>query len=810
MVGPLLQNTLESVRELKEVRKTYERIQEKYDAYLAKPDRARDPAVREESYVAETVDYIGKLRAFKSAFELGLVSKVAVGMGGFGEFCWALGQLFRSLEGDLDRLRDAVPQWQEEASVRLATLKQAPCRPNGLVLLEQLKAGRKSGHLYRRSGKSLGKGPWKRAHARLDGAEFLLTAPGRLRGQVHVVWRINVLLCELKPVEVPERRNCFEVYTSQKSQVFCTAEGEEDLREWMRAFEAAKALAIQDQDQDAGLLPAPPDADDAQSVETMLPDARPARAAPSYLLHRENAALHDAVALAADELVLASFCCLVRVACERFLSGKLYVTVRGLHLLPSALLPPDGSHPRALSVAFEGVAAVEAVPGEHHLLASAILRLDDELAVGGGAAATELTLMAIDQGALDTVARLHRNSRQASPKTTSDLLRELSLSTRPPPPSADAPGAEEPAGAAAGCGCEDHLEAVQVNAVLPVAVDTLWEWLDPAHPVMQRVFAARQYFDIQTEGFRKAAAADGAPRKERQFTFKIPMSNPLLKAKETTCYETGVLLREEPGTAYVLATDARTPQVPYGDAFVTQSRLCLAALGATRTRLTMSFGMQWKRSPLVKGIIRDAAGKGYGKYCELLVASLTEQIKATRPPSLGEGADDEPVIVVEAAPAAGGPGRSGALREMLADLLGLVWGAARSVPLASLALLLLVLLWFSLVMTRATYRALFAHPTHIVVDPASPAAPRHARWHDAHYQEAYALLGSEDRTMQLLGEDVVMLARDMDSLRHRLHQGQQAAVLADQLTQCYEQGRDCGSLEAQWSALTAGEGCMAG
>lgn len=40
IVGPLLQSNLEAVREFKETRKAYERIVEKYDSNLSRPDRS--------------------------------------------------------------------------------------------------------------------------------------------------------------------------------------------------------------------------------------------------------------------------------------------------------------------------------------------------------------------------------------------------------------------------------------------------------------------------------------------------------------------------------------------------------------------------------------------------------------------------------------------------------------------------------------------------------------------------------------------------------------------------------------------------
>lgn len=184
MVGPLLQINLESVREMKDIRKHYERMVDKYDGLLNKPDKyVGKDTLRDEVYLKDTLDYLAKLRQFRISFELGLLDKIALGMGGFGEYCWTLGQLFLSLEPDLEKLREVVPKWQEDATIMLAKLKEPVNRPSAMTLLELVNQGVKSGYLFRKSPKSI-KSSWKRVYAQLDGSYFVLSSLGRQRVMV--------------------------------------------------------------------------------------------------------------------------------------------------------------------------------------------------------------------------------------------------------------------------------------------------------------------------------------------------------------------------------------------------------------------------------------------------------------------------------------------------------------------------------------------------------------------------------------------------------------------------------------------------
>lgn len=794
----------------------YERMVEKYDGYLAKPDRTKEPVVREESYLAETLDYMARIRQFRVNFELGLLSKVNVGLSGFGEFCWALGQLFRSLEPDLDQLRVLVPKWQEEETERLAGLKHAPRRPNGLVLLEQIKSGKKSGYVYKRSLRGLSsKGNWKRTYARLEGAHFTLTAPGRLRGTVQLVSRINVLLCEVRTVEVPDRRgSCWEIYTSQKSWVLCSAEGEDEMREWLRAFEAAKTVAMQTanlvnpETEPQGVAGEDMDDDEDEFNEQPSGSSDQQTKSADYKLSRENDELHSLLDLPDTELVLATFCGLLKLSCDQYLSGRYMVTATGIYLIPAVLIkPPQGRS--VIPILFASIKSVEPNAQDDRMLACCAVTFQSGASIhptlGGVNAAL---LMTIDSSSVDLLCRLHRNSVLPRSKGTLDLLVELGLqhqsSTNIIASSSsvfkdsvtEAQQDEE-----VPCGCQDHLEVIELNIIFPVSVDTLFSVMfgQLSAPAMKSLFTTLKYTDIEVGAWHSetATSEDALSRLERQVTYTVPLSNPLLKAKGTPCYEHNVQTVAEPGFKYIVDTEARTPQVPYGDAFTALSRCCLTSVGPERSRLKMSAGMQWSRSPLVKSIIKDATMKGFGKYCKALLAAIKDEIQQLKP---------EAQVIVEETVTGGEDeaerNRPNMVRALFGEIGRVSLKLAKRYPIFSLVAVLFGLLYLSWTMTLRMYTIMTTHQQYVLVELADlgPALPKRSTWHSPAYEQTFVELTEQDEQLDVLGRDLVGLARNLGDLRKHLGHARYATWIADRLGACMENDGECAELESLWKS----------
>ncbi|KAI8053664.1 uncharacterized protein B0P05DRAFT_561481 [Gilbertella persicaria] len=72
----------------------------------------------------------------------------------------------------------------------------------------------------------------------------------KLKGTITMGDRVSVLLCDIKPVIDSDRRFCFEVMCAHQPSFVLQAETEEEMREWIGAFEKAKRLMLQNEQLD--------------------------------------------------------------------------------------------------------------------------------------------------------------------------------------------------------------------------------------------------------------------------------------------------------------------------------------------------------------------------------------------------------------------------------------------------------------------------------------------------------------------------------------------------------------------------------
>lgn len=316
-------------------------------------------------------------------------------------------------------------------------------------------------------------------------------------------------------------------------------------------------------------------------------------------------------------------------------------------------------------------------------------------------------------------------------------------------------------------------------------------------------------------------------RQERDLKFNIPINNPLLKAKDTVCYERNMLLINEPDIRYIIETEARTPQAPYGDTFITRSRVCICHSGPNKCRLIMSIGITWLKSTLVKGIIRDATYKGYARYTAAFLSNVKEAIKR---PVAGQS---EPGIDAEVAADEGLEFFENALQEaekesdsaiyetlkMAAELLGGILKsfivnpikrALWTYPLVFVLLVLCTSLWSSAILTRSIYHRL-VHPELYIKSPLDsllnrPAVRRYsalrkATLETAHFDHAYKSLEASEQDVRLLKDELLAMATSLSSVDAAIVQAKYATWLADRLSQCHLQQENCFHLEESWAEL---------
>lgn len=194
------------------------------------------------------------------------------------------------------------------------------------------------------------------------------------------------------------------------------------------------------------------------------------------------------------------------------------------------------------------------------------------------------------------------------------------------------------------CGCEKHLEQPEIDTLIPGNVDLIFQLL--TGPVYKNVFRKRLYkmksqSDWSTMKIDDKDCADINKKTEnvkmwRKSHFSVPVNHPLVRVKETDCYETQRLIKYETGKRYVLWVENRTPGVMYGDCFFAEVMYCITMAPSRTidgqrkefTRLKTCTGLVWRRNPFVKGIIKSATILTLREYMSDTLQALYYSLKA--------------------------------------------------------------------------------------------------------------------------------------------------------------------------------------
>lgn len=275
----------------------------------------------------------------------------------------------------------------------------------------------------------------------------------------------------------------------------------------MRAFEAAKSSAIRPAHEDSEKFDSTLTETDGDTITANSMAQNSSLDKMDYAFSKENEKLHCFLpTLQKDDLVMTTFGALMRLACETYVSGKLYLTCSGLFLLPSTLCPRDHSQAAAtVSIEFSSVDSLEINPvgpsGEEKLLTQMNISVKE-----GAEKIKIINIMAIDPLGFDILIKLYKNSRQKIPKSSFVLLTELGLSISgskilpshlqgndpriKPFDNNEDPDVEEEAN----CGCNEHLERTEVSMIIPLSASKLFEIIfSDDSKLMRKVFDERGY-----------------------------------------------------------------------------------------------------------------------------------------------------------------------------------------------------------------------------------------------------------------------------------------------------------------------------
>ncbi|KAI8332635.1 hypothetical protein BC941DRAFT_474061 [Chlamydoabsidia padenii] len=303
-IQPLQQFVKVQLKEFKDFRKQHEKALERYEAQLTKYSSQSNTkevsALREEAfrlhearkcYVHMSGQHVVRLLQFRSALEHTLVEQFsAATLAHLNDFDGGM-NVWQKLDTHLASWKQWLVDDKSTCNYQLLKLQNtrkelenefinqtqpprdldryAPSAFNSMLhspmakhfsmdLMEkstsdqqqqqqqQHKAHQKWGYLFTRGTR----GYWTRRWFFLYDGYFgscLVNASPKLKGAISLDERVSVLLSEIKPIADIDRRYCFEVVCIQKSPIVLQAETEDEMKDWISAFDKAKRLAIQNE-----------------------------------------------------------------------------------------------------------------------------------------------------------------------------------------------------------------------------------------------------------------------------------------------------------------------------------------------------------------------------------------------------------------------------------------------------------------------------------------------------------------------------------------------------------------------------------
>lgn len=859
---PIVQSVQDDLKQIREHRKAHEKARERYEGlairYSSLPKQKEYSLVREDTfqlyegrrtYFTQLLAYIVRMSKFKTGADMFFVEKCLGTIGELKEFTHALNAMVEAMGMPAAAMRTQLSIWQMEAKSMAARMDRNTNEALEIVRVrhspdapyEVTKGVEKEGYLFKRRQKGIVVS-WRRVYVTIKDGLFIQWTMGPRRGTIERSFGINVLLCELRPADV-DRKYCFEVHTAHKT--FCyQAESEEDLRDWIRVFENAKNHALQVGSSStlidtgegvggglysAGTETGTPTVYDSLDETGSITDQNQINSQATNtangirievgMNNNNNNAREAFMPVPTSETTFSSFSCLwtgtggTEGQTNRNNFGHVYGTERSL-IFASNLFGVNQSTSINWVDICEQTYSMSDVTGMLTIKAT------------GNMVIHAITFFN-EQNNYEMLMFLWRNARSEKPKTVAELRVSISQPLS---------GSTEPAitttsinAEAVSCGCGDHLERTEIDVVLPLNVDKLFDLLmEPDSPFLSAFNNQRDY-----RNFTQTSWTLGAEGKdERTAHFIVPVNHPLTKLKETDCTEIQTMVRRDPGQCYVIRKVASTPAVTYGDAFSPVSLFCLTHQSTGHSRLRVHVGVIWHKSPLVKSMIRSTTLKAMTEIMTTYRQVLWAEIRKTNPGATEKGQSSETnpdsassgAIISTTTTTNDTIGSSTfwwseyweLLRDLYLDLTSR-WKANLdicNVSWASLCFFLGSLLTLTISILLVTlYRPFlsplsndhsnFSIPLDYHPPQSLPLGTMQGPWNLPINKNLFHTLAKSHNHFRLLRQDLRIILNNLDSAECRIFHAQYVTWLADRLSACYADLQKsinlCKDLDTAWS-----------
>lgn len=578
--------------------------------------------------------------------------------------------------GSLERRKGALVErdqanWNPEGppATAAATLKAASVREDGRVVLHE-------GYLWRKRLRGIGS-PWKRVwvtlwvkgrrgttgqgragpspsspQASISWAASSSAGSQKRSSMVSVVEDGDTLPTEhleARQCESHDRRWCFELVAAGGGPgsllAVLQAENEDEMQAWLRAIQNSCApvgeLLVREDAETAGPVP--------DSQQPPLPKTPTTPTIPQNL---------------PQEIVQADADLRSSIPSLELVPGEIGVEVFSAALSPGGILLGrvlvSSECVRATSTVF-GVESRASVP------LSAIKRMQVETGEGSfwltctlstrdpndteEARDTELTFRMLDEEAsrasIDRLERVIDFRRSVRERPLAELLQCLYSGTPGKQPKPTSTSKAEASLEEVQCGCTEHCDRMVYSGILGMDLEGILERVFGSDLSLVLDFLQRHdYRDPEISEWKPSPnnpptdATIFATGSTRTARFSVP--NPLLKNSCTPGIETWTMRVYERGRRAIIDKRADMPEVLYGDCFCVNVRYCLTALtlrndkdgaeelgkpAARSTRMKVSAGMTWFKSPLMKPIIASTTARITDASCRTMITLIEEMVR---------------------------------------------------------------------------------------------------------------------------------------------------------------------------------------
>lgn len=170
------------------------------------------------------------------------------------------------------------------------------------------------------------------------------------------------------------------------------------------------------------------------------------------------------------------------------------------------------------------------------------------------------------------------------------------------------------------CECTDHLDKVEADIILPIGAKHIFDLMYGTE-VWEKLNRSKNYTEPTFTSW-----SQNEETLERTVNYVMPVTAPMVKAKETDVIETQQVLYQKEYICYVMMVTTKTPNLPYADAFVPCVKYCITYVSASSCRLVCSIGVKWLKNIFVKGMVNKAATKGMAETVEKMVPILQQEV----------------------------------------------------------------------------------------------------------------------------------------------------------------------------------------